>query len=293
MINPDYLYDLWSAHKAALNTSIKTFTLPQYNLTFGDTAYQMGVINLSPDSSYRESICLSVEQASYRARRMQVEGTVLIDIGAESTGTLARRVDAQEQGSMLWPVLEALAAEGIPTSIETYYPEVAAAALVRGAAVINLTGHTDNHAVYELVARHEAGVIICYTAGAHARDEAALPERDELIDTQLEFFRKEIELATELGVERIWIDPGVGFYNNLPDSRARVEFQIENVLHGFRFRTLGWPICLTLPSPVAMFREEVRSAETCFAVLALLSKANIIRSHEVARVQPVLDWRIS
>jgi dihydropteroate synthase len=52
---------------------------------------------------------------------------------------------------------------------------------------------------------------------------------------------------------------------------------------------LGWPVCVTMPSPVAMFREEVRSAETCFAVLALLSKANLLRSHEAARVQPVID----
>ena len=49
------------------------------------------------------------------------------------------------------------------------------------------------------------------------------------------------------------------------------------------------PVCVTLASPVAMFREEVRSAETCFATLAVLAKANLLRSHEVARVQPVIE----
>ena len=66
-------------------------------------------------------------------------------------------------------------------------------------------------------------------------------------------------------------------------------YQIESMLQAFRFRILGWPICVTMPSPVAMFKEEVRSAETCFATLALLRKANLLRSHEVARVQPVIE----
>ncbi len=293
MINPDYLLNLWRAHESALTAPVRIVRLPRHRLTFEDRAYQMGVINLSKDSSYRESICLSVNQARYRARRMQLEGAALVDIGAESTGVTAARVSAAQQGDLLWPVIDNLHELGIPLSVETYYPEVAEVALAKGAAVINLTGRNDDEAIFRLVARHDAGLILCYTAGQDARDHAGLPSRDELIEMQMEFFRSQLTRAERYGLERIWIDPGVGFYNNLPDGRARVAFQIENVLQGFRFRELGWPICLTLPSPVAMFKEEVRSAETCFAVLAVLSKANIVRSHEVARVQPVLDWQKS
>jgi dihydropteroate synthase len=44
-----------------------------------------------------------------------------------------------------------------------------------------------------------------------------------------------------------------------------------------------------MASAVYLFHDEVRVAETAMAVLALLAKANLLRSHEVARVQPVLD----
>jgi dihydropteroate synthase len=263
--------------------------LPRAGLAFDDRAYQMGVINLSPDSSYRESICLSVEQAIYRGRRMALEGASLIDLGAESTGTFARRVDAGEQGALLGPVVDALVADGIAVSVETYRPDIAADALSRGAAVINLTGRPSDDAIYELVARHQAGVIVCFTAGDDARHEISLPSRDELVAIQLDYFADQIARATRAGVERIWLDPGIGFYNQLPDGPGRVRYQVENTLQAFRFRVLGWPVCVTLCSPVAMFKEEVRSAETCFATLALLSKANLLRSHEVARVQPVID----
>lgn len=289
LIQPERLRRLWEDHEDALAAEIRALALPGSGLTFADRAYQMGVINLSPDSSYRESICLSVEQALYRGRRMQVEGACLIDLGAESTGAVARRVDAAEQQSMLMPVVDALVGAEVPVSVETYHPDTAEAALERGAAVINLTGRPADSELYRAVARHRAGVIICYTAGVDAREDVALPSRDALVATQLVYFREQLERAMSAGVEAIWIDPGFGFHNRLPDGPERVSYQIESMLHAFRFRILGWPVCVTLPSPVAMFKEEVRSAETCFATLALLSKANLLRSHEAARVQPVLD----
>ena len=44
-----------------------------------------------------------------------------------------------------------------------------------------------------------------------------------------------------------------------------------------------------MASPVYWFREEARVAETAFSLIALLAKANLLRTHEAARVQPVLD----
>ena len=105
----------------------------------------------------------------------------------------------------------------------------------------------------------------------------------------MEFFREQLAKATAAGVEAIWVDPGIGYYNNLPDGPSRVAFQIENALEAFRFRVFGWPICLTMASPVYWFREEARVAETAFSLIALLAKANLLRTHEAARVQPVLD----
>jgi dihydropteroate synthase len=68
-----------------------------------------------------------------------------------------------------------------------------------------------------------------------------------------------------------------------------VRYQTDNLLQSFRFRELGWPVCVTMASSVYLFHDEARVAETAGAVLALLAKANLIRSHEVARVQPVID----
>ena len=289
MLSPDHLLPLWLRHRDAIETPIREFSLSTHDLNFSDRAYQMAVINLSRDSSYRESICLSLDQAIYRGRRLHLEGAPIIDIGAESTGVTARRVGADEQDSLLLPVIRGLNEYGIATSAETYFAEVAAHALEAGAAVINMTGAAEAADLYRVVAKHDASVIICYAPGENPRDDDALPSQDEIIDVQLDYFRNQLDLAQRQGVERIWIDPGIGFHLNLPDGPERIVFQVENTLLAFRFRVLGWPICVTLPSSVAMFREEVRSAETGFAVMCMLSKANLIRSHEAARVQPIVE----
>lgn len=291
MIGPDFLLPLWEAHREAIAAPVRTFQFPRFGLTFADRAYQMGVINLSRDSSYRESIAHNLEQAVRRARKMVLDGASVIDIGAESTGVGTARVDADGQNSLLLPIVRALAAENILVSVDTYLPEVAEAGLEAGAGIINLTGRVDDPAFYRMIARHEAGVVLCYTPGEHGRSETDPPSRDELVDAQMTYLREAAARASAAGVERIWVDPGmgVGYYHALPDGPRRIRHQVEATLSAFRFRTLGFPVCVTLASPVAMFGEEVRSAETLFSTLAMLSKVNLIRSHEAARVQPVLD----
>ncbi len=289
MITPDKLLAYWTMHQDAFAHPVRTFSFPKFAITFEDKLYQFGVINLSRHSTYRESICHTVDGALYRARRMTLEGCVMIDVGAESTDETADLINVDGQIAKLIPVVKALADNGILVSAETYHADVAHAALEAGAGVINLTGRIDDPAFYAMIAKHEAGIILCYTPGENARSRDELPSSDVLVERQLEFFRERLELASRAGIERIWIDPGFGFALNLPDGPDRVRYQTESMLRAFRFRVLGWPVCVTMVASVYLFKDEVRCGETCSATLALLSKANLIRSHEAARVQPVID----
>lgn len=289
MITPDVLLPLWERHRDAIAHPVRTLEFPAFDRVFDDRPYQLGVINLSRDSSYRESIVHTVEHAVYRGRRMTVEGAAMVDIGAESTGTTADLVDVDGQVASLVPVIRALTDHGILVSAETYHTDVAVAALEAGAGVVNLTGRVDDPALYEAIAAHDAGLILCYTPGETARSVDDVPPADQMIDEQLAFFRDRLDLVTGCGVDKVWIDPGFGFALNLPDGPERVRYQTDNLLQSFRFRELGWPVCVTMASSVYLFHDEARVAETAGAVMALLAKANLIRSHEVARVQPVID----
>ena len=249
----------------------------------------MGVINLSPDSWYRESICLSVDSAVQRGRVLFEQGASIVDIGAESTVEQAQRVSGEEQQERLLPVIHQLSAAGIVVSTETYNVKVAEACLEAGAKVLNITGTVQNEEMYHLAAEYGATVIICYVAGKNVRDVKEIPIDEDPIPRMSSFFEREIDRANSCGLTKGFIDPGLGFYyDNLKDSSIRIRYQMKTFLNAFRLRKLGWPVCNALPHAFECFGEEVRSAEPFFSVLASLGKTDLIRTHEVSKVAAIL-----
>ena len=290
MLTLEYLAHLYDEHRDAAKAQVKEFTLGGRFFAFNSRAAIMGVINLSPNSWYRESVCLTGERAIQRGRVLVAQGAEIVDIGAESTLAYAERADEALQKSKLLPVVRGLRESAILVSVETYQPAVARACLEAGANVLNLTGTERAEEMYEMVAEHEAALILCYVQGKNVREVGDFRFRADPISGMEEYFARTTERALACGVERILIDPGLGFdHRNLEDSARRVRFQMEIFLHSFRLRTLGFPVCHALPHAFEYFGEEVRSAEAFFAVLAALGKTDLFRTHEVPRTQAVLD----
>ena len=276
-------------YKEAMETQVSSVNLTDDVVIPVDGPALMGVINLSPDSWYRESICLSVDAAVQRGRVLFEQGASIIDIGAESTVDQAQRVSGEEQQKRLLPVIHQLASAGIVVSTETYNVNVAESCLIAGAKVLNITGTARNEDMYRLAADHDAAVVICYVAGKSVRDVQEIPIDEDPIPRMSSFFEREIDRAKSCGLMKGFIDPGLGFYYpNLKDSSVRIRYQMKTFLNAFRLRRLGWPVCNALPHAFECFGEEVRSAEPFFSVLASLGKTDLIRTHEVTRVAAVL-----
>ena len=289
MLDLATLAGLHEAYRDQAALPVTDFALGQHRFDFSAQPYLMGVVNLSPDSWYRESVALTTEAAVRRGRVLHEQGAAIIDVGAESTLAHAERVDATVQQERLIPVVRELAKAGLCVSVETYHAEVASAALRAGAQVLNLTGTVGTEEIFRQAADFNAGVILCFVQGANVREVGDIDlERDPIAMLE-EYFARQIEAATSVGVSRLWIDPGLGFYyRNLQDSDARVRYQMRVFLNSFRLRRLGWPICQALPHAFACFEEEVRTAEAFFAVPALLGQASLLRTHEVAKVRGVV-----
>jgi len=280
MLDTAYLSDLLAANREAAGASVQEFSIAGRPFAFNSRPAIMGVVNLSPDSWYRESVCLSTEDAIQRGRVLEAQGASLVDVGAESTLAHARRADAAAQTETLLPVIRGLREAGVPVSVETYLPEVARDCLEAGAHVLNLTGTDYTEELFRTVAEHDAAIILCYVQGGNVREVTDLDLSADPVARMEDYFARRIDTAVSLGVRRIFIDPGLGFYyRNLR----------EVFLNSFRLRALGWPVCHALPHAFEMFGEEVRCAEPFFAVLAALGKTDLFRTHEVPRVRAVLD----
>jgi len=290
MLSLAQLADLLAANRAAASACVREFSLGGQKFDFNSAPALMGVVNMSADSWYRESVCLSAASAVRRGRVLAAQGAQIIDVGAESTLAHAARANAAAQTSRLIPVIQKLRAAKILVSVETYSPAVTRASLAAGANILNLTGTVGSKEIFQLVAAHDAAVIICYVAGKNVRAVGDFDLSADPIPRLREFFARQIELAQKHGVEKIFIDPGLGFYyRNLQDSAVRVRHQMNIFLNTFRLRELGFPVCHALPHAFEFFGEEVRCAEPFFAVLAALGKTDLFRTHEVPRLKAVLD----
>jgi dihydropteroate synthase len=286
----EQLAGLLENHRDEAAAKVREFSIGGEHFAFNSRPEIMGVINLSPDSWYRESVCLTADRAIERGKILRAQGAKIIDVGAESTLSHAALMDEAAQKEKLLPVVRELVAARISVSVETYRSQVARACLEAGAALINLTGITEAAAIFRLAAEHKAAVIICYVQGPNVREVGDFDFSGDVIVAMRDYFSRLADTAAREGAEKILIDPGLGFYyRNLQDSATRVRHQMTTFLNSFRLRTIGFPICQALPHAFEYFGEEVRGAEPFFAVLAALGKTDLFRTHEVARVRPVLE----
>ncbi len=290
MLSLEHLAGLVESHRPALASRVAAFDIGGRPFDANQRPGIMGVVNLSPDSWYRESVVLNTQAAVQRASVLAAQGADLIDLGAESTLLHAARVDPTGQNNRLLPVIRELRALDILVSVETYSPEVTRACLEAGANVLNLTGTDPTAEMFRIAADHSAAVIVCYVQGDNVRAVGDFDLAADPMGLLYDYFGRQIDRATAAGVQRLFIDPGLGFYyRNLQDSAVRVRHQMNIFLNSFRLRPLGWPVCNALPHAFEYFGEEVRCAEPFFCHLAAMGRTDLFRTHEVPRIRAVLN----
>lgn len=248
----------------------------------------MGCINLSRDSTYRESVATGAADAVRMGRIQIAQGASIIDLGAESSNAGAARVSSADQIATLVPAVRELAAEAV-VSVETYQPEVVRACLDAGAGILNMTGRQHENEMLALAAEYDAAVVLCFGTTANVREIADVPPDADPIPVLLDHFGPRLEHARSLGVGKVVVDPGMGFYyGNLVDPMTRATHQSRVLAQTFRLRPLGVPVCNVLPHTYDVFGDEFRKAEGFYATFAALGGAHLLRVHEVAHLRVVL-----
>lgn len=174
----------------------------------------MGILNVTEDSFYDGGQHLSPDAALARARRMVEEGADILDIGGQSTRPGHVEIPEAEELARVLPVLRALAAEfpGLPLSIDTYRPAVAAAALAAGGHILNdvhgLQGPGGDE-LARLAAEAGAAVVVMHHDPALRTIAAAA----DPLPPVLAWLERSLALATAAGLpdDRVVVDPGIGF----------------------------------------------------------------------------------
>lgn len=243
----------------------------------------MGILNVTPDSFSDGGEFMNVDQAIKQVDWMVQNNVDIVDIGGESTRPGSSPISVDEEMQRVLPIIKEVKKiyPNLPLSIDTTKYEVAQAALDLGIEIINdISGLQFNEKLAELAASYNAGLIIMHMKGTPQTMQTN-PHYDDVVEEVYYFLEKQANLAQIKGVEKIWVDVGIGFGKTF---RHNLEL-LRNIE---KFNDLGFPQVLGISRKSfigKMFDVENvkdRDIHTVLIHSVLLQKGiDIVRVHNV------------
>lgn len=293
---PDVLAERAKMLAAAISAQRPPMALGERTIRF-DAPQVMGILNMTPDSfsdggQYRDD----PQAAADAGFAMVAAGAALVDVGGESTRPRAEKIWEGDEIARVVPVIERMAAAGVPMSIDTRKAAVMEAALAAGARVINdVSALQHDPRSMDVAARAGCPVILMHapSSGDDPHVGPAGGYADPVTDV-FDALEARIDACVAAGIERgkIMVDPGLGFGKSLADNLALVNrlamlagLGVPLLFAGSRKRMIG------------ALSNEAAAADRLGGSLALAVKAadfgaQMVRVHDVPEtVQALHVWR--
>jgi len=265
-----------------------------HDIPLGERTLVMGILNVTPDSFSDGSSFANADDALKEAVQMVSDGADMLDIGGESSRPGSDPVSPDEERSRVVPVIQRIVHElpQVPVSVDTRKAAVARAAIDAGASIVNDISAGADPEMFDIVREAGSGMVLMHMKG-EPKTMQVDPIYYDVVAEVRGFLGDRVEAATAAGVDldRLCVDPGIGFGKTLEHNLA--------ILHDIgAFHHLGVPV-LVGPSRKrfigTLTETEVddRTGGTAGAVAWCAAQAvDIVRVHDVkemVRVVRVVD----
>ncbi len=257
----------------------------KYHFQVGDEVFEggthvMAIANVTPDSFFAGS--RHAHDAVKTAEKFLEQGAKIIDIGGQSTRPGAKGVSALEEMTRVLPAVESIKKE-LPhalVSVDTFYPDVAQAAIDLGADMINDVSCLADKNLAKVVAQNDVAVCVMH-------DRRKSQNLDLFFDKEIGLMRA-VDTLLSLGLDskRIMLDGGIGF-NKSNDEDWRLLEGYDKLLDMFE----EYPFLLGT-SRKSMFggAPETRLSSTLDStILAVKQGVLFVRVHDVKENVAVID----
>jgi dihydropteroate synthase len=257
------------------------YTIGERHFDF-NKAYVMGILNVTPDSFSDGGKFIDPNTATAHAIKMINAGADIIDIGGESTRPGSEPVNEEEELNRVIPVIEHVLNERPDAiiSLDTTKYKVACEGLERGVKIINdISGLRNDPRIADAVLKHNAALVIMHMKGTPENMQTD-PYYDDVVSEVYDFLVEKTEQAETLGIEKIFVDPGIGFGKRVKDS-----YELINRLE--EFKGIGSPVLIGLSrksfigKPLNLDIDKRDNATIVGETIAMQNGAKIIRTHNV------------
>ncbi|HEY0636913.1 MAG TPA: dihydropteroate synthase [Pseudonocardiaceae bacterium] len=252
----------------------------------------MAIVNRTPDSFYDRGATFTDEAALAAVDQVVAEGADIVDIGGVKAGTAGAWVDAGEERRRVVPFVAAVRERhpDLVISVDTWRHEVADAACLAGADLVNDTWAGADPELARVVAHHGVGVVCSHTGGLPPRTDPFRVRHEDVVRAVLDEVTSAAERMVGLGVppEGILIDPTHDFGKNTWHGLELLRRTGELV-------ATGWPVLMALSNKDfvgetlgAGLADRVDGTLAATA-LAAAAGARVFRAHQVRRTRHVLE----
>ena len=267
----------------------------------------MGVLNLTPDSFYKNSRKSNSENALRKCKEMLKNGATILDIGGESSRPGAQKVSENEEQERVLQTLQKLQQQNINAivSLDTRNLGTMKLGYDCGVNIINDISGLDSIKKANFIISKKLPVIIMHMQN-NPENMQDNPQYSFAPIDIYNFFSKKINELLKMGIDisNIVVDPGIGFgknkYHNL-DILKNI-----SIFHG-----LGVPILLGVSRKALIgqltiddfiFRgvrtrsinpSKRLSGSLVFAMHAFNNGIQIIRTHDVFETKQALTCQFS
>ncbi len=275
--------------KLLSKSKLPTFNINGKEFDFNKETFIMGILNVTPDSFSDGGKFNNINSALKHTEKMLKEGADIIDIGGESTRPGAEHILTGEEIERTIPVINAIRKEfkNAVISIDTYKAEVAEKALESGANIINdISGLQFDKNMPAVAAKYDVPAIVMHIKGT-PKNMQKNPYYENVIKELLEYFSERITTLKGQGVNKIIIDPGIGFGKRIKDN-------LQIIKHINAFTVFKTPILLGLSrkSFIGAILDEPIDKRLIGTLTADMYAAdngvNIVRVHDVKEHKEML-----
>jgi len=251
----------------------------------------MGVINISPESFYKESV-FNFKNIAKSARDLEKAGADFIDVGAMSTAPyLKTQISEKEEARRMEKAVRIIKkATRIPISIDTSRAFPAKAGLRAGAKIINdIHGLTADPLMPRLAKKAEGLILM-----AHPSKEGEGKLKSPIDDVR-KILSNSLRLARtyQIPASKIVLDPGIGFFRKTKLPWWKWDLTVIQQLS--KLASLNHPLLVGLSRKSFIGHlmngaapEERLPGSLIATLISVQNGASLIRTHDVAATKMAL-----
>jgi len=247
-----------------------------------DKPLVMGIINTTPDSFYDGSRFVGIDEIVATAEKMLDDGADIIDIGGQSTRPGSALISADKEMERVVPAIKAVANKFPQAfiSIDTFYSDVAKAAVDAGATIVNdISAGSIDDKMIRTVAELKVPYILMHLKGTpQTMQQNAVYEN--LTRELLDFFIAKTTELKNAGIVDIIIDPGFGFAKTIEQN-----FELLRYLSVFKMLDkailIGVSRKSTIYKTLDVNAESALNGTTVLNTIGLMNGASILRVHDI------------